>query len=1112
MDDQLPSDEDVLVLPESLRGGVHPRRGGPPGPAVEMAGDAAERVRVLMEFDRDHIDEALADPAADRGMVEGARRHLGGEADPMGAAVVAEIICTGRDDRYHLEELFTDSWIAGHGLAFAACAFAELPDVSAHQSLHSMYADPFWGPTWGGRPPSGEAARRVRVLLANAGDAEYLDAVERLAAFRRSPMQRLVVSYLVPTRDDWVEECCALETPWSLKRFLLPSVSTRAHVELLSGWLRLGYDDCRDGSVITMTESLGPMVLPLLAAGMDANGMPSIGHAELLAAIGVLPTDEAFAAMVERIELQEAQTALLTAMERFPVRAVRLLSPAGAGTSRAAELATELLKAHLRAHPELAARGDLPAEAAALAASVIRVPDAPAETVPRDLVEPPWLRPKEKAKKPKAVQRDDLPVVTGLTPPAGSEVVWEPGERERWRDAGHTSRHGHDDWDERKWKQAVQGFDAGSMGFRPWEQARFLAAGPDEFVRPLLGEWNPELGMLDVRHIKPLAARYERDVLDVVYGVAKRFPTDKGGLLLPYLRADVARLAADWLVRLPSARDQARAWFARHGLTAVPYLVPDALGKRAAPRRNAGAALRLIAADRGRDEVVRAARAHGDQAAEAVAAMLSAEAPEPVAENPAVAPAKRRPTPRPVPGWADPAALPQVLLPGRDRALPDSATRHLLTMLATSRPDEIYPEVTTVAAACDPGSLAEFGWALFRRWQMLGMPPADGWALTALGPLGDDDVVRRLSSLIRAWPGEGGHARAVRGLAVLAGIGTEVALMHLHGIAQRVKYGGIRAAAQERIGQIAESLGLTADELGDRLVPDLGLDAGGALTLDYGPRRFVVGFDEQLKPQVFDEDGTRRKFLPKPGAKDDADLAPAAYSRFAALKKDVRALASDLLLRLETAMVVGRHWTPAGFRAFFVEHPLVWHIARRVVWVAEDGDRVTTFRVAEDSTFADVQDDPFDLPESARVGIMHPLPLGDAVAAWSVVFADYEILQPFPQLGRPVHVLTDEERTTGRLKRFEGLKVPSGALLGLERHGWERVQDDRAIVDQVVRDLADGARVSIEFEPGIFIGDLDHTEEQLLERVTLVGAAGAVAASEILGDLERLTAGTTAGE
>ncbi|WP_432053819.1 DUF4132 domain-containing protein [Streptomyces sp. bgisy022] len=193
-----------------------------------------------------------------------------------------------------------------------------------------------------------------------------------------------------------------------------------------------------------------------------------------------------------------------------------------------------------------------------------------------------------------------------------------------------------------------------------------------------------------------------------------------------------------------------------------------------------------------------------------------------------------------------------------------------------------------------------------------------------------------------------------------------------------------------------------------------------------------------MRPCVRDETGKLRKTLPTPGVKDDPELAPAERKRFAALKKEVRTLASDQLRRLETAMVTGRSWTAAEFRELLVEHPLLRHLVRRLVWLGDGDGRVTAFRVAEDLTFADVHDDPWALPADATVRLAHPLQLGNELGAWEHLFADHDILQPFPQLGRPVHAFTDAEAAGHRLTRFEGLTVPVGKLLGLTKRGWER--------------------------------------------------------------------------
>ncbi|TDD64967.1 DUF4132 domain-containing protein, partial [Actinomadura darangshiensis] len=426
--------------------------------------------------------------------------------------------------------------------------------------------------------------------------------------------------------------------------------------------------------------------------------------------------------------------------------------------------------------------------------------------------------------------------------------------------------------------------------------------------------------------------------------------------------------------------------------------------------------------------------------------------------------------------------LPQLLLRGGERALPVPAVRHLLVLLAMAESGQPDPGLPDVLDAFDERSMAEFGRALFRHWHE--DASSQDWQFAALGRLGDDQVVRELVPLIRAWPGEGGHQRAVRGLDVLARIGTDLALREVHGIAQKVKYKGLRQRAQDKVDEIAAARGLTPEQLGDRLVPGFGLDAAGTLVLDYGPRRFTAGFDEALRPYVVDEDGKRRANLPKPGARDDAALAPAAYQRFADLKKDVRAVAGIQLQRLELAMTTGRRWSPAEFREFFVQHPLVWHIARRLVWLAEHDGTATPFRLAEDRTFADVGDAAVTPPAGAAIGIAHPLHLGDTLDDWSELLADYEILQPFPQLGRAVHALAEEEKAGGRLTRFEDVTVPFGNVLRLERRGWHRgpVNSDGGI-DCFVRPVGGKRYVVVTLRTGLFAGDVSASGDQTLEAV-----------------------------
>ncbi|WP_063042832.1 DUF4132 domain-containing protein [Nocardia pseudovaccinii] len=474
--------------------------------------------------------------------------------------------------------------------------------------------------------------------------------------------------------------------------------------------------------------------------------------------------------------------------------------------------------------------------------------------------------------------------------------------------------------------------------------------------------------------------------------------------------------------------------------------------------------------------------------------------------------------------WVDPSALPQILLAERDRALPVTEVTNLVRALSLSK-TALHETVVAVKVECDRASLAEFGWALFERWRLAGSPAADNWALAVLAWIGDDETVRRLTPIIRAWPGEGGHHRAVAGLDVLAGIGTETALMHLHETAQRVKFKALKTRAGEKIAEVAAGLGLTGEQLSDRLVPDFGLDAQGRTVIDYGARRFTVGFDEQLRPFVVDQDGKRRKDLPAPGARDDTALAAAERKRFADLKKSVRTVASYEIRRLESAMVTQRSWTRREFQDLFLRHPLIKHLTERLVWTCEIESVVTAFRTAEDGTFTDVDDDSWIMPDVAQIRIAHPVTVGDIeMRRWSELFADYQILQPFAQLGREVYAPTAAEAGGSRLPRFEGVTVPVGRVLGLTRRGWDRGAPlDNGVERWISRQVAPDAHLVIALAPGIAVGMVNELGDQTLETVWLdkapgdhwpsreyplrMGALDPIIASEVLADLAELTDG-----
>jgi len=395
---------------------------------------------------------------------------------------------------------------------------------------------------------------------------------------------------------------------------------------------------------------------------------------------------------------------------------------------------------------------------------------------------------------------------------------------------------------------------------------------------------------------------------------------------------------------------------------------------------------------------------------------------------------------RPLPAWASAATLPPLLV--GDRRLNDEQVSLLLQVLAATPITTRHPLFTAVREHVDEQSRDAFAWKAFLHWQDDGGPPAQKWAMGTIGHLGSDGCVLKLTPLIRVWPGESQHARAVFGLECLRAIGSNVALMQLSAIAQKLKFKGLKSKAEQFVAEIAKEKGLTRAELEDRVIPDCGLDENGRREFSFGPRSFSFLLGSDLKAMVRDGEGKVRPDLPKPGSRDDEAIANASVAAWKLLKKQIKEVATIQASRLENAMVTGRRWSPEDFETLLVRHPLMTHLVQKLIWAAYDakGKRTATFRITEERDYADVKDNPYDLANVAQVGIVHALDLTpDERAAWGEVLSDYEIVTPFPQLGREVYSLEPGEESQTELKRFSELKLVAPTLVfTLEKLGWTR--------------------------------------------------------------------------
>ena len=762
---------------------------------------------------------------------------------------------------------------------------------------------------------------------------------------------------------------------------------------------------------------------------------------------------------------------------------------------------------------------------------------ASADLLPAIVVSPPWLSKKKKS---------PIPVLD--LAPLNLESICTITDTEAKEFQTHW------DWEPHKPSEGAKNF-LYSLGYRRWDFDTYKYIGASDSAidaweredfatliqmfkahhAPYQGEWHlnslPFLPMQKAiklweflskephTAIKPVMLYLRLAGMSGFLHSFSRYPQEGFAVANYFAATELAPAVARAFNKLKTLRQDARSWLLKYPQHAITGLLPAALGKTGEAQDNARAALRMLT-ENGHQPLLQeiARRYNQPEVTDAVNALLALD---PLDNHPTKIPT--------LPTFYQPSLWTRPLLKANAQSLPDSALLHLGEMLRFPQEEALYPGLLQVKDACTTDSLAEFAWDLFTAWQTAGAPSKESWAFTALGVLGNDDTARKLTPLIRAWPGESQHKRATVGLDILAAIGSDIALMQLNGIAQKLKFKALQERAKEKIANIAESRELTVAELEDRLAPDLGLDDNGSLLLDFGPRQFTVSFDETLKPFVRDASGSRLKDLPKPNKSDDESQANDAVNRYKLLKKDARTVAAQQVARLESAMCLRRRWSPENFQLFLVEHPLVRHLTHRLIWgvYSAENQLLACFRVAEDNSYSTADDDLFTLPEGdISIGIPHVLEISPTdAAAFGQLFADYELLPPFRQLDRNSYALTEAERNASELTRWAGRKCPSGRVMGLANKGWMRGEpQDGGWIGWMIKPLGRWSLI-MEIDEGFAVGmsPAELSAEQLLSKLWLwegkaesygwgsnstqeaqFSVLDAITASELINDIEAL--------
>lgn len=694
---------------------------------------------------------------------------------------------------------------------------------------------------------------------------------------------------------------------------------------------------------------------------------------------------------------------------------------------------------------------------------------APAEALPLILQNPPWRQKKG---------RPSLPSMAGLQILPGKESIDLPDKKSMLQQAlSHITGIS---------AERLAQARSGSHALGPWE---FLQLD-DALLREC---WpNAKLTYMYEGYLNLLMARLDIDIIPRLVELVFDFP-DWCAFCAPVRSARMAPAMALGADR-KKTRAQASRWLLTDPEQSALGLIPVALAPAQSPpevkrRRAYLAALRLLDIRGYQPAILSAAAAYSPEVVVATQALLDFD---PLYDVPAKAPK--------LPDWWDAGAFASpCLLDGR--SFPATAVDALGEMLAFSPLDIPYPGIAQVRAACDAQSLDHFVQSVAGAWVNAGASTMQRWAFFSLALLGSDDTARWIAGQIDRWVADKSRPRVQDGLDALAALGTDRALMWLGRLAYRGRQPYVKEDARKKLAEVAEARGLTMDELEDRSAPDLGLHEDGSLILDFGPRQFRIQLDESLRPQVLDMEGHVLSALPRVNKQDDAEKAKEAWEHYKALKEEVEKTASHQLARFERSMVEQRRWSTQDFLSILVPHPLLFSIVRRLVWgVYQDQNLLHTFRVAEDRSLADASDSPFELPEDAEIGLVHPMQLDEnAQRAWSGLLADYALLQPFEQLSRMVYHLNPGESINSRCA---GMVTISPLLYGLLAQGWALDGDPYNGTWGMAREVQ-GVRLYLHFAPPLYQGQAhqDHTITHLSGDTS---GFSAIVVSELIRSLESL--------
>nr|WP_216294307.1 DUF4132 domain-containing protein [Delftia acidovorans]MCA1069066.1 hypothetical protein [Delftia acidovorans] len=385
--------------------------------------------------------------------------------------------------------------------------------------------------------------------------------------------------------------------------------------------------------------------------------------------------------------------------------------------------------------------------------------------------------------------------------------------------------------------------------------------------------------------------------------------------------------------------------------------------------------------------------------------------------------------------------------------LSEHAARVLLHVSAIAE-GGLPPLAGELLARIPADNRARLALALVQQWIASEGEPKQRWALRLLPGHADDRVVDALVSAVQAW-NRPRLQRAAAAVEHLGEVDSLYALLRVQEISEsRSLKDQVQRTARIALRAAAARRKMSVPELFDELTPDFGLGQG--LTVTVGPQSYRVELQGDLSLRVINDKNKASKTIP--AVKDEA-LKPeweAATAQLKTLATSLKTVVKQQAPRMLAALVSGKRWPLDRWQRLFVAHPLLRIVGRSLIWRAEDAPGLarTSFRLAEDFSLVDVEDETVTLPAGGSISLWHPATAQPGEReAWQAYMADYELEPLVDQLGAcaeqpapgqfkngmllpPAPITLAQEQLGGLLKKFGYRPGPVGDGPSINEHVW----------------------------------------------------------------------------